>query len=188
MKKIIFFITLSIFVSSCEESLTENNSAPPEMVGAWSSSELVKASTRKLSKACENLDVSTDGVTMGLLKVESNGRVSSVREATNPNQPYRIDGRINAFGELTLYTEALEHYAGDAVKYAKEQGMSITSKVNLRVNKDIIKGAVLEMTIDISYTKNSLKYDQKLPTRYFFQTSEMGEKALLSKLQKCLED
>lgn len=188
MKKIIFLITFSLFIASCEESLDDGDVAPSEMVGAWTSSELVKASPRKLSKACENLDVSTDGVTMGLLKIESDGTVSSVREATNVSQPYRIDGRINQFGELTLYTEALEHYAGDAVKYAKENGMSMTSKVNLRVNKDIIKGAVLEMTIDISYTKGSAKYEQKLPTRYYFQTSDMGEKALLSKLQKCLED
>lgn len=188
MKKIIFFISLCIFISSCEESLTDGDVAPAEMVGAWSSSELVKVSGRKLSKACENLDVSTQGVTMGLLKVEPNGRVSSVREATNSSQPYRIDGRMNTFGELTLYTEALEHYAGDAVKYAKENGMSIATKVNLRVNKDIIKGAILEMTIQVLYTKGSANYEQKLPTRYYFQTSDMGEKALLLKLQKCIED
>ena len=188
MKKTIFFITFSLLISSCEQSLDKNDEAPSEMVGAWSSSELVKSSGRKLSKACENLEVSTEGVTMGLLKVESNGRVSSVREASNSIQPYRIDGRINQFGEFTLYTKALEYYAGDAVKYAKEQGMSIATKVNLRVNKDIIKGAVLEMTIDVTYTKGSATFEQKLPTRYYFQTSEMGEKALLTKLQKCLED
>lgn len=183
-KYLLFLISFVAFVG-CEESLN-GDAAPSEMVGTWSAPDL----TSKIgsSKPCDGLEVSPQGVSMDLIKIQPDGQLLSAREIIKSAEPYRLDGQLNSAGVMSLSNEAMVAYLGETMEMAKQNGMTVSPNIQLRILTNAIQGKMLEMTIEVTLTKLSLVQTQKFPTRYFLQTTSSGEQALLTKLTKCIED
>ncbi len=178
-----------LIFTGCEETLTAGDSEPGEFVGVWSSPDLnSKIGSAKPTKPCEGMDVSSEGVSMDLIEIKSDGQLLSAREITNTSQLFRVDGQVSAAGKVNPGSFAMEAYFGDSIELAKQNGMSVTPNIQLRLFSNGLQGKMLEMTIEAKFSKPGLEQKQKFPTRTFMQTSQNAQKEMLGKLKKCVDN
>lgn len=125
---------------------------------------------------------------MDLIEIKNDGQLLSTREVVSSSQLFRVDGQVSSNGSMKLDTFAMEAYLGSSVELAKQNGMTLTPKIQLQVLNNSYLGKMIEMKIEATFSKPGVEQKQKFPTRLFLQTTKSAEKELLSQLKKCVED
>jgi hypothetical protein len=139
-----------------------------------------------LSKACEEFEVTQDGVSSGLLKILDNGQVVSNRDIVSSSQLYSVEGSVDNQGQFFPSENAKKVYLASAMAAAIQNDMLLDSKITLRFVNNPLRGPLIEMQINATLTKGPAKFDFPVQIRHFLQTSEAGESFLVNKLTQCL--
>lgn len=185
MKNILVLIFVGVGLFGCKvESFGQGTST--NMVGAWSSPALTSRDGERVPSSCKGLEISNDGVTMALLKIEPSGRVLSPRRVKNPQSLYQQEGWLDSEGHLKLSANAEEDYLGEMKAFAKKNGMELSYVATLQMTESRDWAGSLEMNIEVTLKQGAVEYKQNLGAMYFIRTDESGEKALLQKMENCL--